>query len=149
MSSSINKAVLLGNLGKDPEVHTMQSGDKVCNLTVATSESWKDKNSGEKKERTEWHRVVIFNQGLAGVAEKYLSKGSKVYLEGEIRTRKYTDKDGSERFTTEIVLQKFGGVLIMLSGRGEAVAQDAQESQSYTAPAQVTAPDNIDTDIPF
>lgn len=116
--SSINKAVIVGNLGQDPEVRTTESGSKVVTLSVATSESWRDKNSGEKKEKTEWHRVVIWcakdNDGLAGIAEKYLRKGSKVYIEGKIATRKWTDKDGIDRYTTEIVLQGFGAQLVLL-----------------------------------
>src|SRR6202008_4951549 len=116
---SVNKVILVGNLGKDPEVRRMTSGEPVVNLSVATSESWRDKASGERKEKTEWHRVVIFNENLAKVAEQYLKKGSKVYIEGQLQTRKYTDKDGSEKYSTEIVLQKFRGELTMLDGRSE------------------------------
>src|SRR6202008_5158435 len=116
---SVNKVILVGNLGKDPEVRRMTSGEPVVNLSVATSESWRDKASGEKKEKTEWHRVVIFNENLAKVAEQYLKKGSKVYLEGQLQTRKYTDKDGSEKYSTEIVLQRIRGELVMLDGRSE------------------------------
>ena len=119
MAGSVNKVILVGNLGKDPEVRRMTSGDPVVNLSVATSESWRDKASGERKEKTEWHRVVIFNKNLAEVAEKYLRKGSKVYVEGQLQTRKWTDKDGAEKYSTEIVLQKFRGELTMLDGRGE------------------------------
>ena len=117
MAGSVNKVILIGNLGKDPEVRSMQSGGKVCNLSVATSESWKDKMSGERKERTEWHRVVIFNDRLVEVAERYLKKGAKVYLEGALQTRKWTDNSGQERYTTEVVLQKFRGELTMLDSR--------------------------------
>lgn len=115
MSSSVNKAIILGNLGKDPEVRTMQNGSKVANLSIATSESWKDKATGEKKEKTEWHRVVIFGS-LADIAERYLKKGSKVYIEGQIQTRKW-QKDGVDQYSTEIVLQGFGAMLTMLDGK--------------------------------
>src|SRR6185437_3751676 len=118
MAGSVNKVILVGNLGRDPEVRRLTSGDPVVNLSIATSESWRDKASGERKEKTEWHRVVIFNENLAKVAEQYLKKGSKVYVEGQLQTRKYTDKDGSEKYTTEIVLQRFRGELVMLDGRG-------------------------------
>lgn len=112
--SSVNKMILVGNLGSDPEVRNMPSGGKVVNLSVATSETWKDKNSGEKREKTEWHRVVIFSEGLAKVAEQYLKKGSKVYLEGQLQTRKWTDQSGAEKYSTEIVLQGFNANLTML-----------------------------------
>jgi single-strand DNA-binding protein len=119
MAGSVNKVILVGNLGKDPEVRTLNSGDKVCNLTIATSESWRDRNSGERKEKTEWHRVVIFNDNLVKVAEQYLKKGSSVYLEGALQTRKWTDQQGVEKYSTEIVLQKFRGELTMLGGRND------------------------------
>src|SRR5438067_7800060 len=118
MAGSVNKVILVGNLGKDPEVRRMTSGEPVVNLSIATSESWRDKASGERKEKTEWHRVVIFNKNLADVAEKYLRKGSKVYVEGQLQTRKWTDKDGQEKYSTEVVLQNFRGELTMLDGRG-------------------------------
>lgn len=117
MSGSVNKVILIGNLGRDPEVRRDQQGNPIANLSVATSETWKDKETGERKERTEWHRVVIFNDGLAEVAEKYLRKGSKVYLEGQAQTRKWTDKDGVEKYTTEIVLQRYRGALVLLDGK--------------------------------
>jgi len=120
MAGSVNKVILVGNLGRDPEVRRLTSGDPVVNLSVATSESWRDKASGERKERTEWHRVVIFNENLAKVAEQYLRKGAKVYIEGALQTRKYTDKDGAEKYSTEIVLQKYRGELTMLDGRGDS-----------------------------
>ncbi|MEQ1864271.1 MAG: single-stranded DNA-binding protein [Micropepsaceae bacterium] len=116
--AGVNKVILVGNLGADPEVRALPSGEPVVNLRVATSESWRDKNSGERKEKTEWHRVVIFNENIAKVAEKYLHKGSKVYLEGQLQTRKWTNKDGQEQYSTEVVLQKFRGELQMLDGRG-------------------------------
>src|ERR1700743_475113 len=119
MAGSVNKVILVGNLGKDPETRRMQSGDPVVNLSIATSEAWRDKSSGERKEKAEWHRVVIFNKNLAEVAEKYLRKGSKVYVEGSLQTRKWTDKDGAEKYSTEIVLQNFRGELTMLDTKGE------------------------------
>ena len=119
MAGSVNKVILIGNLGRDPEMRSTQDGTKICQLSVATSENWRDKASGERKEKTEWHRVVIFNDRLAEVAEKYLRKGSKVYVEGQLQTRKWTDKDGAEKYTTEVVLSRFRGELTMLDGRGE------------------------------
>ncbi|MBS1164174.1 MAG: single-stranded DNA-binding protein [Proteobacteria bacterium] len=119
MAGSVNKVILIGNLGRDPEVRRMGSGDAVVNLRIATSENWRDRQSGERKERTEWHSVVIFNENLAKVAEQYLKKGSKVYIEGQLQTRKWTDQSGQERYTTEIVLQRFRGELTILDSRGE------------------------------
>ncbi len=119
MAGSVNKVILVGNLGKDPEVRSMNSGDKVVNLSIATSETWRDKATGERKEKTEWHRVVIFNEQLAKVAEQYLKKGSTVYIEGQLQTRKWTDNTGAEKYSTEVVLQKFRGELTMLGGRGD------------------------------
>ena len=118
MAGSVNKVILVGNLGADPEIRTLNSGDRVANLRLATSETWRDRGSGERKERTEWHRVVIFNDNLVKVAEQYLRKGSKVYLEGALQTRKWTDQSGQEKFSTEVVLQKFRGELTMLDGTG-------------------------------
>lgn len=117
MAGGINKVIIVGNLGADPEVRTFSNGGKVCNLRIATSESWKDKNTGERKEKTEWHSVAIFSEGLAGVAEKYLRKGSKVYIEGKLQTRKWQDQSGNDRYSTEIVLQGFDGKLEMLDSR--------------------------------
>jgi single-strand DNA-binding protein len=117
MAGSVNKVILVGNLGRDPEIRSMQSGEEIAQLSLATSETWKDKASGERKERTEWHRVVIFNENLVKVAKSYLKKGSKVYIEGSLQTRKWTDKDGAEKYTTEVVLQRFRGELTMLDGR--------------------------------
>ena len=119
MAGSVNKVILIGNLGRDPEVRRMGSGDAVVNLRIATSESWRDRTSGERKERTEWHSVVIFNENLAKIAEQYLKKGSKVYIEGQLQTRKWTDQSGQERYSTEVVLQRFRGELTLLDGRGE------------------------------
>ncbi len=117
MAGSVNKAIIIGNLGRDPEVRNTQSGAKVVNLSVATSETWKDRGSGERREKTEWHRVVIFNEQIADLAEKYLRKGSKVYVEGQVQTRKWTDNSGIEKYTTEIVLQRYRGILNMLDTR--------------------------------
>lgn len=118
MAGSVNKVILIGNLGRDPEVRTTQSGSKIVNFTLATSESWRDRQSGERRERTEWHRVAIFNPNLADIAERYLRKGSKVYVEGQLQTRKWTDQNGMERYTTEVVLQNFRGELTLLDSRG-------------------------------
>ncbi len=123
MAGSVNKGILVGNLGTDPEVRRMQSGDAVVNLSIATSETWKDKQSGERREKTEWHRVVIFNEALGKIAEQYLKKGSKVYLEGALQTRKWTDNTGIEKYSTEVVLQKYRGELTMLDTRSEGSPQ--------------------------
>ncbi|WP_274424107.1 single-stranded DNA-binding protein [Chelativorans sp. YIM 93263] len=119
MAGSVNKVILVGNLGADPEIRRLNSGDPVVNLRIATSETWRDRSTGERRDRTEWHRVVIFNDNLAKVAEQYLKKGMKVYLEGQLQTRKWTDQSGQERYTTEVVLQKFRGELQMLDSRGQ------------------------------
>jgi single-strand DNA-binding protein len=118
MAGSVNKVILVGNLGRDPEIRSFQNGGRVANLSLATSENWKDRATGERKERTEWHRVAIFNDRLVEVVEKYLKKGSKVYIEGQLETRKWTDQSGAERYTTEVVLRQFRGELTMLDGRG-------------------------------
>jgi len=117
MAGSVNKVILVGNLGRDPEIRHTQDGKKIANLSIATSESWKDRNTGERKERTEWHRVVIFSEGLANISEQYLRKGSKVYLEGQLQTRKWTDQSGQDKYSTEVVLQGFNCTLTMLDGR--------------------------------
>lgn len=119
MAGSVNKVILIGNLGRDPEVRTFQNGGKVVNLRIATSENWKDKNTGERREKTEWHSVAIFQEGLARVAEQYLRKGSKVYIEGQLQTRKWQDQSGADRYSTEVVLQGFNGTLVMLDGRSD------------------------------
>ena len=119
MAGSVNKVILVGNLGRDPEVRSFQNGGKVCNMTIATSENWRDKNSGERRERTEWHRVAIFSEGLVRVAEQYLRKGSKVYIEGQLETRKWQDQNGQDKYSTEIVLRGFNSTLTMLDGRSE------------------------------
>jgi single-strand DNA-binding protein len=132
MAGSVNKVILIGNLGKDPEVRRLNSGEPVVNLRIATSESWKDKASGERKEKTEWHSVVIFNENLARVAEQYLKKGSKVYIEGQLQTRKWQDQQGVEKYTTEIVLQRFRGELTLLDSRGGGLAESDEEAGQVT-----------------
>jgi single-strand DNA-binding protein len=124
MAGSVNKVILVGNLGRDPEVRTSQDGSKIVNLSIATSETWKDRSSGERKEKTEWHRVVIFNPNLADVAERFLRKGSSVYVEGALQTRKWTDQQGQERYSTEVVIGRFKGELTLLGGRGEGGGGD-------------------------
>ncbi len=138
--SSVNKVILVGNVGKDPEIRRLTSGDPVVNLSIATSESWRDKATGEKKEKTEWHRVVIFNKHIADVAEKYVKKGTKVYLEGALQTRKWTDKDGAEKYSTEIVVQQFRGELQLLS--------KTEGAEPAAAPASFSR-DDLDDEIPF
>ena len=146
MAGSVNKVILVGNLGKDPEVRSTQDGTKIVNFTLATSESWNDRASGERKEKTEWHRVVIFNENLATIAEKYLRKGNKVYVEGALQTRKWTDQSGQEKYTTEVVLSRFRGDLTLLGGRGEAESSGPsdpgagyQPRERAAAPARVPA----------
>jgi single-strand DNA-binding protein len=155
MAGSVNKVILVGNLGRDPEIRTLPSGDKIANLNVATSETWRDRNSGERKERTEWHRVVIFNDNLVKVAENYLRKGSKVYIEGALQTRKY-EQGGVERYATEIALQKFRGELTMLDGKGEGGGARDDMGGGYDAGPRNTSsgpkeqfPADLDDEIPF
>ncbi|CAN7312827.1 MULTISPECIES: single-stranded DNA-binding protein [unclassified Phenylobacterium] len=152
MSGSVNKVILIGNLGADPEIRSMNSGDRIANLRIATSESWRDKSSGERKEKTEWHRVVIFNDNLVKVAEQYLRKGSKVYIEGAIQTRKWTDQSGQEKYSTEIVLQKFRGELTMLDGRGDGERSGSGGgggSTGYDGGSDFSSNLPDDDDIPF
>jgi single-strand DNA-binding protein len=166
MSGSVNKVILVGNLGRDPEVRRLNSGDSVVSFSLATSESWRDKASGDRKERTEWHNIVIFNENLGKVVEQYCKKGSKVYLEGQLQTREYTDRDGNQRKATEVVLQRFRGELTLLDSRGRGDMSDAESGGSYessgssfgrTSPMEkrpATAgssrmADVIDDDIPF
>ena len=162
MAGSVNKVILVGNLGKDPEVRRMQDGRPVVNLSVATSESWRDKATGERKEKTEWHRVVIFSEGLAKVADQYLKKGSKVYLEGQLQTRKWTDKDGVDKYSTEVVLQGFNSNLTMLDGargggggeRGDFGGGDSDFGASRPAARQPAMAGggkrgDLDDEIPF
>jgi len=148
MAGSVNKVILVGNLGKDPEVRRMQSGEPVVNLSIATSESWRDKASGERKEKTEWHRVVIFNENLAKVAEQYLRKGAKVYIEGQLSTRKWTDKDGAEKYSTEVVLNRFRGELQMLDSRGEGGGGGGGRMGGGGAPQNFDRSE-MDDEIPF
>lgn len=131
MAGSVNKVILIGNLGADPEVRSFQNGGQVCNIRVATSESWKDRNTGERREKTEWHSVAIFQEGLVRIAQQYLRKGSKVYIEGKLQTRKWQDQNGNDRYSTEVVLQGFDGTLTMLDGRGEGVGGGNSQSGGY------------------
>ncbi len=161
MAGSVNKVILVGNLGKDPEVRRTQDGRPIVNLSVATSETWRDKGTGERKEKTEWHRVVIFNEGLAKVAEQYLKKGAKVYLEGQLQTRQWTDQSGAEKYTTEVVLQGFNSALTMLDGRGGGGGSFGEEGGGDfgasgpvgSAPRRAVAAgarsSDMDDDIPF
>ena len=144
--ASVNKVILVGNLGKDPESRSFANGGKVVSFSVATSESWKDKSSGDRKEKTEWHNVSIFAEGLAGVAEKYLRKGSKVYVEGQLETRKWQDQSGADRYSTEVVLRQFNSALVLLDGKGGDGSQGAPTSRQ-SAPAAFD-PD-LDDEIPF
>jgi single-strand DNA-binding protein len=153
MAGSLNKVCLIGNLGADPEVRTFQNGGKVCNLRIATSETWKDKASGERKERTEWHTVAIFSEGLVGVAERFLKKGSKVYIEGQLQTRKWQDQSGADRYSTEVVLQGMNGTLTMLDGPQGDKPATGQGSWD-AAPSGNAKPagggyDDLDDDLPF
>jgi single-strand DNA-binding protein len=163
MAGSVNKVILIGNLGRDPETRSTQDGTKIVHISIATSENWKDRNSGERRERTEWHRVVIFNERLAEVAEKYLRKGSKVYVEGQLQTRKWTDQSGQEKYTTEVVLSRFRGELTMLDGRsgegapagggyGGEPAESGYSSPSSGGGGRAPAPaggGDLDDEIPF
>lgn len=150
MSGSVNKVILIGNLGQDPEVRTFQSGGKVVNLRIATSETWKDKTSGERKERTEWHTVAIFNEPLGKIAEQYLRKGSKVYLEGQLETRKWQDQSGADRYATEVVVRPFRGELTLLDGpNGERGEPRAERREPAGAGAGAGRRSDMDDDIPF
>ncbi|MBV9348383.1 MAG: single-stranded DNA-binding protein [Pseudolabrys sp.] len=162
MAGSVNKVILIGNLGADPEIRRTQDGRPIANLRVATSESWRDKNTGERREKTEWHRVVIFNEGLCKIVEQYLKKGSKVYLEGALQTRKWQDKDGNDKYSTEVVLQGFNSQLTMLDGRGGGGGASSSEGEDFGSsgasaprsrqPAMAGAGgkrDDMDDEIPF
>lgn len=154
MSGSVNKVILVGNVGRDPEVRSMQNGSKVCNLSVATSERWRDKGSGETQEKTEWHRVVVFDDRLVDVCERFVKKGAKVYLEGEIQTRKWKDQSGAEKHTTEVVLRRFRGVLTLLDTRtggssGESSYSSAEYREASRGGGSGPAPDSFDDEIPF
>ena len=161
MAGSVNKVILIGNLGKDPEVRSFNNGGRVCNFSVATSESWKDKTTGERKDKTEWHKVEIYNDRIVDVAEKYLKKGAKVYIEGQLETRKYTDKDGQEKYTTAVVLKQYRGELTMLDGKNSAggaseysMDDASNDSGASFAPAQKRVAagggaSELDDEIPF
>jgi single-strand DNA-binding protein len=163
MAGSVNKVILVGNLGKDPEIRRTQDGRPIANLSIATSETWRDKGTGERKEKTEWHRVVIFNEGLCKVAEQYLKKGAKVYIEGALQTRKWTDQSGAEKYSTEVVLQGFNSTLTMLDGRGGGGGNFADEPGGDFGMSTPSAPprravasaggggrnSDMDDDIPF
>jgi single-strand DNA-binding protein len=163
MAGSVNKVILVGNLGKDPEIRRTQDGRPIANLSVATSETWRDKATGERKEKTEWHRVVIFNEGLCKIAEQYLKKGAKVYLEGQLQTRKWTDQSGVEKYSTEVVLQGFNSALTMLDGRGGGSFADDTGGGDFGVSGPSSAPPrrvaavaggssrngDMDDDIPF
>lgn len=158
MAGSLNRVMLIGNLGNDPDIRSMQNGGRVCNLSIATSENWKDKNTGERREKTEWHRVSIFNEGLVSVCENYLKKGAKVFIEGQLETRKWQDANGQDKYSTEIVLKGFSGNLTMLDSRndnqGGGYQQNSQQQSSgggYQQQAAAAAPihDDFEDDIPF
>ena len=165
MAGSVNKVILLGNLGRDPDIRATQDGNKIVNLSIATSERWKDRNSGEQREKTEWHRVVIFNENLGKIAEQYLRKGSSVYIEGQLQTRKWTDQQGTEKYTTEVVLQRYRGELTLLGGRGDgsmsdgvfggdtssysSQSADSARSPSGSSPPPMRDSSDLDDDIPF
>ena len=147
--SSVNKVTLIGNLGSDPEVRTMQSGDEVVQLSLATSERWKDKTTGERKEKSQWHRIVVFNQAIVRVAKSYLKKGSKVYIEGQLETRKWTDQSGNDKYTTEIVLRPYRGELTMLDSRGDNQTSNNQTVSDQTVSNQTSGDDPFGDSIPF
>jgi len=163
MAGSVNKVILVGNLGRDPEIRRTQDGRPIANLSVATSETWRDRNTGERKEKTEWHRVVIFNEGLCKIAEQYLKKGSKIYLEGQLQTRKWQDKDGVEKYSTEVVLQGFNSALTMLDGRGgggggesgdfgsggPSMARESRPAMAGGGSGSSGRRDDMDDEIPF
>ena len=150
MAGSVNKVILIGNLGRDPEVRTFQNGGKVCNFSIATSETWKDRNSGERQERTNWHNIAIFNENLAQIAEQYLRKGSKVYVEGQLETRKWQDQAGNDRYTTEVVLRNFRGELTLLDGRSENNTSNFSETASIDdESSDKVLTNDIDDEIPF
>ena len=151
----LNKVILIGNLGADPEMKKTNDGRPIANLSVATSESWRDKNSGERKEKTEWHKIVCFNEGLCGVIEQYLRKGSKVYIEGKLKTRKWQDKDGKDRYSTEVVMEMFDAKMLMLDGKNDrggssdSGGDDAQGSGRPNARRSVSRNDDLNDDVPF
>ena len=149
MSGSLNKAIIIGNLGNEPEIRAMQNGSEVCTMSIATSESWKDKSSGERREKTEWHRIVIFNEAIVRVARDYLHKGSKVYLEGQIQTRKWTDKNDVEHYSTEIVLQGYNAKLVLLDKSSDQPGQPATGKQSHKSQKPTRHDAAFDDELPF
>ena len=149
MAGSLNKVLLIGRLGNDPEIKQMQNGKSVARLSVATSESWKDKNSGERKEKTEWHRVVIFNEGLVNVVQQYLKKGAQIYIEGQLSTNKYTDNNGQEKYSTQIVLQGYNSTLKMLGGASKGGDSSMDQSSSSLPSDEINPPSNLDDEVPF
>ncbi|MBT4283971.1 MAG: single-stranded DNA-binding protein [Rhodobacteraceae bacterium] len=153
MAGSLNKVMIIGNLGADPEVRTFQNGNKVCNLRIATSDNWRDKNTGERREKTEWHSVSVFSEGLVKVCEQYLKKGSKVFVEGSLQTRKWQDQSGADRYSTEVVLQGFGGTLTMLDGRNNSNEEFNKSPDTFTSNSNENSlsanTNDIDDEIPF
>ncbi len=150
MAGSVNKVILIGNLGRDPEVRTFQNGGKVCNFSIATSETWKDKNTGERQERTNWHNIAIFNEPLGQIAEQYLKKGSKVYVEGQLETRKWQDQAGNDRYTTEVVLRQYRGELTILDNRNDSNSINSPTNPEISdMTKQEISNDSIDDEIPF
>jgi single-strand DNA-binding protein len=159
MAGSVNKVILIGNLGRDPEIRTFQNGGKVCNFSIATSENWKDRNTGERQERTQWHNIAIFSEPISNIAEQYLRKGSKVFLEGQLETRKWQDQSGNDRYTTEVVIRPYGGGLTLLDSRADSYSQNSDEIKSSDHqkasesengfPDKNQIIDDIDDEIPF
>jgi len=155
MAGSLNKVMLIGNLGRDPEIRTFQNGGRVCNFSIATSETWRDRNTGERQERTQWHNIAVFNDGLIKVIEQYVKKGSKVFVEGQLETRKWQDQNGQDRYTTEVVLRNYGGTLTMLDGRSGSGGGDSYGGGYDAAPTGPSgdmgapAPPDLDDEIPF
>ena len=159
MAGSVNKVILIGNLGKDPEIRTFQNGGKVCNFSIATSENWKDRNTGERQERTQWHNIAIFSEPISNVAEQYLKKGSKVYIEGQLETRKWQDQSGNDRYSTEVVIRPYGGSLTMLDSRSDGYGlssdQESVQNQMSKPSSMQTEPNDsegigdLDDEIPF
>jgi len=147
MAGSVNKVIIIGNVGKDPEIRSTQDGREIASLAIATSDNWKEKNTGERKEKTEWHKVLVFSSGLVGVIKQYVKKGSKVYIEGALQTRKWQDQSGADRYTTEVVLQAYGGTLTLLDSRGSS--DNASSAPQEQPQADYGANDELDSEIPF
>jgi len=147
MAGSVNKVIIIGRVGKDPEIRSTQDGREIASLTIATSDNWKEKNTGERKEKTEWHKVLVFSSGLVGVIKQYVKKGSKVYIEGALQTRKWQDQSGADRYTTEVVLQAYGGTLTLLDSRGSS--DNASSAPQEQPQADYGANDELDSEIPF